>query len=64
MLEILVIVLRTREIEQLLSEVENVIIVLPGDHPVIFKSDPNHQLFYPLIFLITHQKKKQTSKYW
>lgn len=46
MLEILVTVLRTRETDQLLTQPENLIIVLPGDNPVVFKSDPNDQLFY------------------
>lgn len=45
MLEIVVIVLKTSKIDQLLTQPETLIIVLPGDNPVVFKPDPNDQLF-------------------
>lgn len=43
MLEISVIVLRVRVIDQLLTHPENLIIIWPGDNAVVFKSDPNDQ---------------------
>lgn len=50
MLEILVIVLRKRELGNLLTQPENLTIILPGDNLVVCKSDLNDQLLFLLIF--------------
>lgn len=57
MLEILVIVLRKRELDYLLTQPENLTIILPGDNLVVCKSDRNDQLLFLVIFFITLQIK-------